>query len=209
MIDLRNVDCREGFATIPDESIDVIFTDPPYLREYLDCYRVLGEEAARVLKPSGFLVAYAGQTHLPAVIGMLEGEVLGWFWIVGLLQNSSGCVMWQRNVCSLWKPALIFQKDPMTKCRRQMIDLVGGKWLPKKHPWEQSIEVAIRILGSLAGPGALVLDPFAGTASFLIAARALSMDAIGFEVDQDTFQMAREKLEQTTLGGRAVAEVSL
>jgi 16S rRNA G966 N2-methylase RsmD len=208
VIDLRNVDCREGFATIPDESIDVIFTDPPYTREYLDCYRVLGKEAARVLKPSGFLVAYAGQTHLPAVIGMLESETLKWFWIAGLLQNSAGCVLWQRNVCSLWKPALIFQKWPVKRCRRQMIDLVGGKWLPKKHPWEQSIEVAIRILGSLAGPGAQVLDPFAGTGSFLVAARALEMDAIGFEIDPDTYHMAREKLEQETLAGRAVAEVS-
>ena len=31
MIDLRNGDCLEVMKDIPDESIDLILTDPPYL----------------------------------------------------------------------------------------------------------------------------------------------------------------------------------
>lgn len=30
MIDLRNCDARDGLASLPDESVDMIFTDPPY-----------------------------------------------------------------------------------------------------------------------------------------------------------------------------------
>src|SRR5205814_2191015 len=40
---------------IPDNSIDLIFTDPPYDRDSLSLYEWLAEFAARALKPGGFL----------------------------------------------------------------------------------------------------------------------------------------------------------
>jgi predicted methyltransferase len=40
---------------ISDESSDLIFTDPPYLREHLHLYDWLAREASRMLKPGGFL----------------------------------------------------------------------------------------------------------------------------------------------------------
>lgn len=58
------------------------------------------------------------------------------------------------------------------------------------------------------GPGAVVLDPFAGTGTNLLAAKVLGMDGIGFEIDPVTFAMAVAKLEQEPLACRAIAEVS-
>jgi hypothetical protein len=45
---------------IPDSSIDLIFTDPLYRREYLPLYANLAEVADRVLKVGGSLVTYIG-----------------------------------------------------------------------------------------------------------------------------------------------------
>ena len=45
---------------IADNSIDLIFTDPPYPREYLPCYDWLAKESMRVLKPGGFVLAMCG-----------------------------------------------------------------------------------------------------------------------------------------------------
>jgi len=42
-------DARELAKAIPDESIDLVFTDPVYDR--IDDYRWLAETAARVLEP--------------------------------------------------------------------------------------------------------------------------------------------------------------
>lgn len=44
-------DARELAKQIPDESVDMVFTDPVY--ENIDDYRWLAETAARVLKPGG------------------------------------------------------------------------------------------------------------------------------------------------------------
>ena len=35
---------------IPDESVDLIFTDLPYPKEYLYCFRDLAEFSSRILK---------------------------------------------------------------------------------------------------------------------------------------------------------------
>lgn len=210
MIDLRNCDCRDGFATIPDESIDVIFTDPPYIKDlYRDAYAVLATEGARVLKPSGFLATYAGQLHLPEVLRIVEDAGIEYFWIVGQIHTGTASRIWHRNVISSWKPILIFQKPPIAKAPKQLGDIVGGKWRLKRHPWEQSVANTIKVLSRLAGPGATVLDPFCGTGTNLQAASALSVrDAIGFEVDPTTYQLAREKLSQEMLTGRAIGVIS-
>ena len=52
-------DCRQKSEEIPDSSVDLIFTDPPYGRKSLPLYADLGKIAERVLKPGGSLVVYA------------------------------------------------------------------------------------------------------------------------------------------------------
>ena len=66
-VNIYNQDCMEFMATLPDNSIDAIVTDPPYglsfMGKKLD-YDVPSEEiwreCLRVLKPGGHLLAFAG-----------------------------------------------------------------------------------------------------------------------------------------------------
>ena len=53
-------DARDLCKDIPDASIDLIFTDPPYIKEHMHLYQWLSGEASRVLKPDGFLMTYVG-----------------------------------------------------------------------------------------------------------------------------------------------------
>ena len=48
-------DARHLALDIPDGSIDLIFTDPPYSKKYLPLYGWLAFMAERILKPGGFL----------------------------------------------------------------------------------------------------------------------------------------------------------
>ena len=54
-------DARILAERIPDESIDLVFTDPIYSN--IDDYRWLAETAGRVLKHNGNLLAYAAHPH--------------------------------------------------------------------------------------------------------------------------------------------------
>lgn len=66
MIELHNANCFEIMAKIPDGSIDLIITDPPYFStnlhfdkgERLD-FKAWLLECQRVLKPAGVLVSFA------------------------------------------------------------------------------------------------------------------------------------------------------
>ena len=67
MIDLRQGDCLELMKDIPDKSIDLVLTDPPYGLSFMGKkwdYDVpsteIWQEALRVLKPGGYLLAFAG-----------------------------------------------------------------------------------------------------------------------------------------------------
>lgn len=64
---LYNADCLEVLKTLPDNSVDAIITDPPYGLSFMSKkwdYDVpsveIWEECLRVLKPGGYLLAFAG-----------------------------------------------------------------------------------------------------------------------------------------------------
>ncbi len=64
---------------IPDGSVDLIFTDPPYAKDYLHLYAWLAEVSVRVLKPDGFLFVYCGGYSKAAVMELLNAH-LEFFW---------------------------------------------------------------------------------------------------------------------------------
>jgi len=73
-------DAKELAPAIPDESVDLIFTDPPYPHEFLPLYSLLSSVANRVLKDGKLSLAYAGKTALPEVIKRLD-ESLCYYWL--------------------------------------------------------------------------------------------------------------------------------
>ena len=69
-------DFIEKCKDIPDNSIDLIFTDPPYQRGWLPFYEPLGKIAFRVLKEGGSLVMYAGHYALPQIFDYMKNSGL-------------------------------------------------------------------------------------------------------------------------------------
>ena len=82
--DLRLGDFRDVLKGIPANSIDLIFTDPPYNSDYLNLWGKLGQLASEVLKPGALLVSYSGQAYLPSVMAAL-GRYLDYIWLGALI----------------------------------------------------------------------------------------------------------------------------
>jgi len=182
-LDIRRGDFREVLADLPDRSVDIILTDPPYPQEYLPLWDDLGAFASRVLKPTGVLLAYSGQLHLPQVIAMLT-QHLRWWWMCAIQHTGASgyIVAGGRRVINLWKPLLVLApKDaPLSTQFRDFIE--GGGRQKELHNWEQSTDEAVRILQTFGSPDALVVDPFAGSGSFGRAALQAGMRFIGAEI---------------------------
>jgi site-specific DNA-methyltransferase (adenine-specific) len=82
--------------------------------------------------------------------------------------------------------------------------LVSNVWrvqpaVPNGHPAPFPVELASRATRLSTWPGEVVLDPFMGTGSTLMAARALGRRAIGIEVSERYCEMAARRLAQGAL----------
>lgn len=193
-------DCDTGMAEIDPGTVDLIFTDPPYLKVmYEEAYSLLSYHAANVLRPGGFLLTYAPQYHLPRIIEIL-GKNLEYSWVVCQRnQSNANCIIHARGVMAMWKPILVYQKPPLGPPNKAYCDMVQGRKMKAYHPWEQSVHEALHLLSRFARAGDLILDPFAGSGTTLLAARLLGMRYIGFEIDQDYHRIAVSRLEQEPL----------
>ena len=99
---------------VPAASVDIIFTDPPYGREWLDVYDDLAMFASHALRDDGILICLTGHAHLPSIIERLnDSPDLRYLWTAcyqfggkTLTQPASHQVLLQVG----WKPILLFGK---------------------------------------------------------------------------------------------------
>jgi site-specific DNA-methyltransferase (adenine-specific) len=188
-------DFREVGKQIPDESVQVILTDPPYGLEYLDLWDSLGELAERVLIPSGYLITYSGKWYLPQVMSKLSNH-LNYFWTIALLLKERDLIN-LKNIYSKWKPILIFSKPPEILPNDYFIDVIEGIGQEKElHPWQQSTLELADLISKFLLPNGIILDPMAGVGSSLILARELNHKCIGIESDLQTFEIMKARLAE-------------
>jgi site-specific DNA-methyltransferase (adenine-specific) len=196
-IDLRLGDFRDLVLTLPDNSVDLILTDPPYGRQFRPLWEDLAREAARVLKPGGFFVSYSGQHGFPEILRALAGH-LDYFWM-GFLLHGTRPRRKEVRVINAAKPLPIFHKPPRRMPYQWFTDVVMGSGPDKRlHLWQEAVGEARYLITSFSRPGDLVLDPFAGTATTLVAAHDEGRRAIGFEVNPRTHDVAARRLVQET-----------
>ena len=83
---------QEKGNEIPDNSIDLIFTDPPYDEGSLPLYRDLGILGTRVLKPGGSLVLLGGAYSLIRSANLIEESGLKYTHTIAVI-HSGACGM--------------------------------------------------------------------------------------------------------------------
>lgn len=71
---------------------------------------------------------------------------------------------------------------------------VGG-WEPNKHPTQKPLPLMEHIVKVSTRPGDLVLDPFAGGGTTLVAARNLQRRYLGVELQAEYVETARKRLD--------------
>lgn len=188
-------DFRDRLADLPDGSVDLIVTDPPYPAEFLPLWSDLSEVAARILKPSGVLLAMSGKIHLDQVMQAL-GKHLQYGWVYALPLPGSHTRILARRVLQAWKPWLAYSNGPWPSGQLEWnIDLLDGSSRHKaRYRWEQDPDGCRLLIESLTQPGGVVVDPFTGTGAFGVAARAFDRTFIGVEMDGDRYQSIVERL---------------
>jgi len=212
MIKLLNGDCLDLLDDLEDNSVDILYTDPPYippqhsstLTKYKKSLSEMGilenfykrfiEKVDRVLKDDGIIIIYCNCDSYPMFYIHLYPYV-----------KKMRCFIWDKISCSL---GYTFRhQHEMVICGERMnmkcIKCGTGdifkykvvKAKEKDHPAEKPIDIHKHILQNIIGENRVVLDPFMGTGSIGMACKELDCDYIGIELEPEYFKIAENKLK--------------
>jgi DNA modification methylase len=189
-------DALELARAIPDESIDLVFCDPPYLKRHIEAgvYSWLAQTAARVLKPGGFCLAYVGTEWLATVLSQMQAH-LTYFWLCILRYNGSASYVYHKRVVTRYTPIVAFVKGKNAP-QAAFLDCAAGSGADKRfHIWGQDERTASYYIDCFSRPGDLVFDPFCGGGTVPAVCKRIHRHSIAFEIDPEVAERARRRLE--------------
>lgn len=194
-IQLLHGDFRILGRELLDNSVDFIFTDPPYHTERLDLWSDLAIFAKYVLKPGGLLLAYSGQMFLPEVLNRLS-EHLTYCWLLGIAHTGGHIQIWKHNVWNDWKPIVMFSKGKPVE-HDWLMDLYrGDKGDKDAHEWSQGEGEAAYYIEKLTKPHQLIVDPMCGSGTILRAAHKLGRKSVGMEIEEARYTTALASMKE-------------
>lgn len=188
-------DMKDELAKVTDNSVSLILTDPPYPGEFLPLWQDLARISARILKPSGFLIAYSGQLYLDKVMQYFN-EYLTYYWLSGVKLIGAPSHRFERNIQNAFKPILIYQKPPLAKQPEWLVDLLESPAPDKKyHDWGQSEAPFATLLQAFSSPGDLVIDPFCGGGVVPYICQKLSRQCLAVDSNADSYKITLLRIQ--------------
>lgn len=192
---LYHGDFREIGETIPDASVDLIFTDPPYDRKAIELYDGLGKFAARVLRPGGSLVAYVGHIQLPHALHDLSQHLRYW-WTCGCFHSGAKGRMTEYGIIAGWKPIVWFVKETRGDKQTFVTDVVTGAREKSHHAWQQAVSEARYFIDLLTENDGFVVDPFCGGGTTPVACIQSGRKWASFEIDEANIGNASARIKE-------------
>ena len=189
-------DARELAKLIPDESVDLVLTDPPYLREFIPLYEWLARESSRILKAGGYVFAYGAGEHMPARLAGMEASGLSYFWTYVLLHHGGYPRMWNKRLMSGYKPIFVYTKGkPLLNPWQATVHAVC---MDKRfHHWGQGVGFPVKMIDMLTLEAGIIVDFCCGGGQMPAAAVMTGRRYLAFEIDPDVAEIARERVRNT------------
>lgn len=208
-------DCLELMKDLPNESIDMILCDPPYLMNYqsgrrkdkfkkidndVDAYELIKEtlkESYRVMKDNTSIYMFCSWHHVDFFKQAIEKEFK--------LKN---IIVWNKNnhgagdLKGAYAPkhefVLYAHKGRSTFNEKRIPDVIdcakviGNNTL---HPTGKPIDLLELFIERNSKEKEVVLDMFMGSGTTGLACKNLNREFIGMELDEGYFNIAKERIE--------------
>ena len=187
-------DARELAKRIPNESIDLIFTDPVYDR--IEDYEWLAIIGKNILVDGGMVLAQVDQKNRFDCEILMRKHMRALPLIAEVFPFAKSYTGFQ-NIMSGWKPYLWLQKGEK-RIGGFALDRHHGGGIDKRfHGWGDSIDFFVKYIECLTNAGAFIFDPFTGGGTVPAVCKMLSRNYIAFEIDPATAELARERVRNT------------
>jgi len=212
-------DCLKVMKNIPDNSIDLVLTDPPYGIDYQSNMRVMSEkfdklsndnndsrfdaykEYHRILKDNTVAIIFCSFKNYAVDYIELEKHF-----------NIKNAIIWHKPGGGIGdlKHSLLTDYEMAIVCHKGQKQFngkrIGSVWRISKvnpnkmqHPTEKPYPLLERFILYYSNENDLVLDSYFGSGSTLFACQNLKRNFIGIEIDEKYINIAKDRLRQKTL----------
>lgn len=141
-------DCRDILASLPKNSVDLVFTSPPYadqrkntyggihVEEYVAWFLPISAQLLRVLKPSGTFVlnikekVVQGERSTYVLELILEMRKQGWLWTEEFIWHKKNAYpgKWPNRFRDSWERLLQFNKEKKFNMYQEEVMVPMGDW---------------------------------------------------------------------------------
>lgn len=215
----------QTLAAMPDNSVDLIVTDPPYKvisggnkSEWKSGYKtsvlhandgkifkhnaIKAEdwfaELYRVLKPGCHAYIMTNNLNLREYLNLAHAVGFKFHNLLRWDKNNKNANRWYMKDCEY---TLFLYKPPAKTINNP--GSAQGFAVPnprnKRHPTEKPVKLFQHYIENSTKPGELVLDPFMGCGTAAIAtikSKVKNLRFIGIEIDPDYYQIAQRRVEK-------------
>lgn len=223
-IKLYNADCLEIMKNMPDGSIDLIVTDPPYritsygnagnsggmmqkkqsligkIFEYNDIScKQYAPEFYRLLKDGSHCYVMSNHVNLIEMLNTFTD--VGFHFIKSLIWDKQNKIM-GRFYMSQFEYILFFRKGrgvQINDCGTGDVLSIPNiktkdRYGNNLHDTEKPVELMKILVKNSSDETSVVLDPFMGSGSTGVACKRLNRNFIGIEIDKDFYDIANERI---------------
>lgn len=211
---LLQANCLEILPHLAVGSIDFILTDPPYLANYRsrDGRTMPGDnndawlkpafaEMYRVLGSNRFCVSFYGWQQADRFLDAYRWagfRIVGHFVFPKRYTSASKFLRYQHEC------AYLLAKGNARIPADTIGDVIEWSYTGNRlHPTQKPVSVLLPLMETFSRPGGLVLDPFAGSGSTLLAAQMAGRPYLGIELDAGYHALATERLRKQRLSKNA------
>ena len=195
-------DCVEVMKNMPDKSVDLIITDPPYGMNFQSGHRkvkydkIKGDDKFPVeifdeffrLSRKGVYVfcRWDNIAELPK-----PKSIIAWVknnWSMGDLEHEHG---------RQWEAICFYAMEEHAFIKRIPDVIREDRTGNLLHPTEKPVNLIKKII--MANEGRLIFDPFCGSGTTLVAAKQEGREYLGIEIDEKYYLEAKQKVENAQI----------
>lgn len=216
---LYNGDCLEVIKNIPDKSIDLIITDPPYLMNYQSNWRkkenrfdkIKNDKDNYILIQEYFKECYRIMRNNTAIycfcswhnIDFFKKEFEKYFKLKNIIvwnKNNHGTGDLKGSYAPKYEFILFGHKGRTLLREKRIPDVIDCAKISSKkltHPTEKPQELLKIFIKQSSDEDNIIFDGFMGTGSCGIATNKLNRKFIGIELDENYFNIAKDRIENS------------
>jgi len=223
-------DAVDWLKQLPDKSVDLVVTDPPY--ESLEKYRVIGTttrlkhsksssndwfaifpndrfeellgELYRTLKDNTHCYIFCDQETM-FVLKPIAEKVGFRFWKP---------IVWDKIAIGMgyhyrarYEFVLFFEKGKRKLKNLGVPDVLTAKRIRNGFPTQKPVELVEILISQSSEPGDTVVDPFAGSGTTLLASRRIGRSAWGTDISASAYSLSAERLAKEDYWKTEIAQI--